>query len=110
MNLETIYTDPVSRNGQRMTQVKQSLLKGHSADEQLFIEYRILNKITYPSTKNISCNFIAGVQNGIVELLLTSATFDYDGLKKSHSLSSVSITKMSQQDFQANFLDKLAEV
>lgn len=110
MNLEAIYADPVSRNGQHMTQVKQSLLKGHSTDEQLFIEYRIINKITFPSTKSIACNFIAGVQNGVVELLVTSAAFDYNGLAQPHSLSSVSITKMFQQDFQANFLDKLAQV
>lgn len=110
MQLEAIYTEPVSRNGQHMTQIKQALLKGHTADEQLFIEYQIINKFFFPSTKSISCNFIAGVTNGVAEVLVTSATFDYEGMVKPNNLSSVTVTKMLVGDFQQNFINALATV
>ena len=94
-----------------MATTKDLLMKGHNADEQLFIEYKIINKTMLAATKEISSNFIAGAySNGRVELLLTSATFNAEGLDKSQNLHTVVRSNVSVEDFQSNFLDKLATV
>lgn len=112
MGIEALYTNVSQGDGYtRMPAVKQTLMKGHTADEQLFIEYRILNKVRYAATKLISCNFIAGsYPNGLVELFLTSATFDAEGLDKSQNLHTATLCKVSAEEFRSNFLDKLAIV
>lgn len=109
--LEAIYTDAVSRNGQRVVEVKDELFRGLSAEEKLFIEYRIINKIRYGATKSISCNFIAGAfEDSTVELMVTSATFDANDLESQNNLHSVTLTKISANEFFSNFIDKLATV
>lgn len=97
----------VAKNGQKMTAVKESLLAGRTPDEQLFIEYRIINKIQFPATKSLSCNFIAGVVDGVVELMVTSASFDHDGLGRSSNLQTVNVVKVSEHEFNSKFVDTI---
>ncbi|XP_067937867.1 uncharacterized protein [Watersipora subatra] len=105
--LEAIYT--CGRSAAGMTADKTSLLRGHSAEEQLFIEYRILNKTKLTTTKKISCNFIAGMYpRQSVELMITSATFDAEGLDKSQNLHTVSVSNMAIETFTSEFIDRLS--
>lgn len=107
-----MYTDAVSANGSRMVQVKDKLFEGCTADEKLFIEYRILNKIKYGATKSVSANFIAGLyeSSGSVELMITSASFDSEGFDRLGTLHSVTITQMNSREFTQSFLEKLSTV
>lgn len=90
-----------------MTAIKEQLLKDRTPDEQLFIEYRIINKIHFPATKSLSCNFIAGVIDGVTELLVTSASFDHDGFGRSNNLQTVNIVKMSEHEFKSKFVETI---
>jgi len=100
----------VPNNGQRMTKLREDVLRGHTADEQLFIEYKVFNKILIPTTKHIGSNFIASVKSGVAEILVTSAPFNLNGLATPNCLHSAALTKMPEEDFVLNFLDKLATV
>lgn len=109
--LASIYTNLRGPNEEPRLTVKDELMRGRTADEQLFIEYRVLNKTRYAATKTISCNFIAGQQpSGSVQLMVTSASFDSPGFDQSSSLHTVIVTTVSTKEFETNFLNKLATV
>lgn len=92
-----------------MAAVREQLLKHRSPDEQLFIEYRVLNKIQFPASKSLSCNFIACVCEGVAEIMVTSATFDQDGFGRSNNLQTVNVVKMSEHEFKSKFIDTISE-
>ena len=108
-SLKAIFTNLTTHNGQKMATVREDLLKNRTPDEQLFIEYRVLNKVQFPVTKSLSCNFIAGVCEGVAEILVTSATFDHDGMGRSNNLQTVNVVKISEHEFKSKFVDSISE-
>lgn len=89
-------------------EVQRQALSKFSAQLQTLIEYKIFRHMVYPQCR-LNVKFIAGIKNGEAEVLLTSASFHAEHFTHK-SLENVCFVRMSQSDFEQQYLEHLTAV
>ena len=87
--------------------MKRQLLEKYPERTHSVIEYKIYRALVYPTVK-FGCKFIAGLRNGKVTVMVTSADFNMDHFV-SGNMEFVSVLEMTEKDFIADYVTPLAD-
>ncbi|PAA76932.1 hypothetical protein BOX15_Mlig004046g5, partial [Macrostomum lignano] len=97
--------DPVS--GKDLPSVRTSAMKDFPAQEQMWLEYKLMKQITSPMVAS-GLNLIAGLRLGQAQVLLTSAPFhSSSSTSKVRRADSVQFLQLTESIFMHDFVQPL---
>ncbi|XP_060069061.1 uncharacterized protein LOC132549158 [Ylistrum balloti] len=101
-NLEAFYVRQNCDHRLQISDIRRNAQNQLEPKDQVFIEYKVYNKTVYP-LKRFNSKFLACVNNGQAQVMVTSASFHADHFHFPN-LESVLFLTMSEADFIHRYL------